>query len=120
MLAPNPYFAACPTRVVLDRIGERWAGLILGLLAEEPRRFNRLRREIEGISQKMLSQTLKGLERDGLVSRTVIPSTPVTVEYALTELGRTLAVEIEGLRRWAEDNIDRVVEAQRRYDARAA
>jgi DNA-binding HxlR family transcriptional regulator len=118
VLAPNPYVAACPTRMILDRIGDRWAVLVLGLVDREPMRFNRLRREIEGVSQKMLSQTLKSLERDGLVTRTVIPTVPVTVEYAITDLGRTLAATVDALRLWAETHIDDVVDAQRRYDAR--
>lgn len=119
MLAPNPYAAACPTRLVLDRIGNKWAVLILGLLAEGPLRFNALRRKIEGISQKMLSQTLRSLERDGLVSRRAIATVPVTVEYAITPLGRTLALAVDALRLWAEANIDEVLAAQRRYDEAA-
>jgi DNA-binding HxlR family transcriptional regulator len=119
MLAPNPYAAACPTRLVLDRIGDKWAVLILGLLAEGPLRFSALRRKIEGISQKMLSQTLRSLERDGLVSRRAIATVPVTVEYAITPLGRTLASAVDALRLWAEENIDEVLAAQRRYDEAA-
>jgi DNA-binding HxlR family transcriptional regulator len=88
MPAWNPYASACPTRSVLE----------LGLLAHGPLRFNQLRRQIEGLSQKMLSQTLKGLERDGLVSRKVIPTVPVTVEYRLTPLGQTLTATVEALR----------------------
>jgi DNA-binding HxlR family transcriptional regulator len=93
--------------------------LVLGLLAECPQRFNQLRRQIEGLSQKMLSQTLKGLERDGLVSRKVTPTAPVTVEYRLTPLGQTLTATVEALRDWAETHIEEVLTAQKRYDARA-
>ncbi|MBN9447180.1 MAG: helix-turn-helix transcriptional regulator, partial [Bosea sp.] len=88
---PDPFNAQCPTRRVLDRIGDKWAVLILILLEKEMLRFNELRRRIDSISQKMLSQTLKSLERDGLISRRVFATVPVTVEYALTPLGRTLA-----------------------------
>lgn len=101
----NPYAAACPTRMVLDRVADKWSVLVLGLLAKGPRRFNQLRRQIEGLSQKMLSQTLKGLERDGLVSRQAIPTVPVTVEYRLTPLGQTLTATVEALQGWAETHI---------------
>lgn len=87
----TPYAAQCPTRLVLDCIADKWAVLILGLLRERPWRFNALLRQIEGLSQKVLSQTLKRLERDGLLSRTAYPTVPVTVEYALTPLGDSLA-----------------------------
>jgi DNA-binding HxlR family transcriptional regulator len=116
MLAPNPYAADCPTRLVLDRIGDKWAVLVLLLLSEKPFRFNALRRHIEGISQKMLAQTLKSLDRDGLVSREVFATVPVTVEYSITPLGRTLTGVVDELRIWAETHIDQVLEAQRRYD----
>jgi DNA-binding HxlR family transcriptional regulator len=113
----NPYDSKCPTRVVLDRIADKWTVLVLGLLSQEPRRFNQLRREIDGLTQKMLSQTLKGLERDGLVARRVTPSVPVAVEYSITTLGRTLAAKVDGLRDWAQSHIDDVIKAQKRYDA---
>lgn len=116
----NPYSANCPTRVVLDRVADKWAVLVLGLLADGPVRFNRLRRRIEGISQKMLTQTLKNLEADGLVTRTVFPTVPVTVEYALTPLGESLAPALDGLRRWAEDNIEAVLAARSRQRPTAA
>jgi DNA-binding HxlR family transcriptional regulator len=114
--APNPYQADCPTRMVLDRIGDKWAVLALGLLRNGPVRFNRLRRSIEGVSQKMLSQTLKSLERDGLVHRRAFATVPVTVEYSLTPLGRTLSSTLDALRDWAERHIEEVRAAQRRYD----
>lgn len=113
------YARNCPTRLVLDRIADKWALLILGRLAEEPLRFNRLRREVEGVSQKVLSQTLKKLERDGLISRKVFATVPVTVEYAVTPLGRTLTDTVSALRHWAESNIDAVLAAQRSYDSAA-
>ncbi len=115
----NAYSATCPTRLVLDRIADKWTVLVLGLLAGQPMRFNRLRREIEGLSQKMLSQTLRRLERDGLVSRTVFPTVPVTVEYALTPLGHTLTDVVAAVRLWAEGHIAEVLRSQRAYDAGA-
>jgi len=115
----NVFDPACPTRLVLDRIADKWAALLLTLLSRGPRRFNDLRRSIGGISQKMLSQTLRSLERDGLVERDVRPTVPVSVTYSITPLGRTLAIEIEGLTTWAERHIGLVLAAQSRFDARA-
>ena len=114
---PDPFQALCPTRRVLDRIGDTWAVLILIALDDGTLRFNALRRRIENISQKMLSQTLKSLERDGLVRREVFPTVPVTVEYSLTELGRTLSQTVSQLSRWAESHIGEIEAAQRRYDS---
>jgi DNA-binding HxlR family transcriptional regulator len=115
--APNVYSADCPTRQILDRVGDKWAVLILLLLREQPTRFNQLRRTIEGISQKMLSQVLKSLERDGLIRRRAIATVPVTVEYSITPLGATLAAAVDPLRDWAESHLKEVLVAQRRYDA---
>ena len=117
MRAANAYSADCPTRQILDRIGDKWAVLILLLLRDEPKRFNQLRRAIEGISQRMLSQVLKSLQRDGLIRRRAIPTVPVTVEYSITPLGSTLAGAVDLLRDWAEHNLKEVQAAQRRYDA---
>jgi DNA-binding HxlR family transcriptional regulator len=116
-MKPNPYSADCPTRQILDRVGDKWAVLILLLLRDRPMRFNALRRAIAGISQKMLSQVLKSLERDGLVKRRAIATVPVTVEYSMTPLGATLAIAVDPLRDWAEGNLKEVLNAQRRYDA---
>jgi DNA-binding HxlR family transcriptional regulator len=115
----NPYSSDCPTRMLLDRIADKWAVLVLGLLMDRPVRFNRLRRTVEGISQKMLSQTLKSLERDGLVSRKAIATVPVTVEYAVTPLGQSLAAPMDALRLWAETHMDEVIANQQRHDAGA-
>ena len=117
MKVANAYAADCPTRKILDRVGDKWAVLILLLLRDEPLRFNQLRRAIEGISQKMLSQVLKSLERDGLVRRRAIATVPVTVEYSITQLGLTLAAAVDPLRDWAETHLKDVLAAQRRYDA---
>lgn len=117
---PDVFSAACPTRRVLDRVGDKWAVLILILLARGTKRFNELRRTIDGVSQKMLSQTLKSLERDGLVSRRVIPTVPVNVEYSITPLGMTLHEAVDPLRVWAETHIGAVEAAQARYDGTAS
>ncbi len=111
------YEDQCPTRLVLDRLADKWAVLILDRLKAGPVRFNGLRRDIKGLSQKVLSQTLKRLERDGLISRAAFPTVPVTVEYALTPLGRTLTDTVATLVHWAEVNMEAVVMAQRTYDA---
>jgi DNA-binding HxlR family transcriptional regulator len=113
----NVYDAKCPTRHVLDLIADKWATLIIGLLNDEqPQRFAALQRQIGGISQKMLTQTLRSLERNGLVQRTVYPQVPPRVEYALTTLGQTLCEPIAALIRWSEENINAVTAAQQRYD----
>lgn len=107
----------CPARLVLDRIGDKWAMLIVNQLAEGPLRFNALRARIGGISQKMLSQTLKNLERDGLITRTAIATVPVTVEYAVTPLGEGLAGIVGQLTSWAEDNLTPILTARARFAA---
>jgi DNA-binding HxlR family transcriptional regulator len=112
----DPYAAGCPTRMLLDRIGDKWMVLTLSLIRDKPRRFNALRRDIEGVTQKMLSQTLKQMERDGLVSRTVLPTMPISVEYSITPLGQTLAAVLDKLQRWARDHIADVLAARRLYD----
>ena len=109
---------ACPAvREVLNRVGDKWSVQIVGLLGASPKRFNELRRSIEGISQRMLTLTLRNLERDGLVTRTVEPSSPPKVEYALTDLGRTLLVPVNALAQWALNHRTGIHTAQQRYDA---
>lgn len=117
VLGYDVYSRLCPTRLVLDRIADKWSMLVLARLRQGPRRFNALRREVDGVSQKVLSQTLKALERDGLVRRTAFPTVPVTVEYAATPLGLTLGEVVAAVGRWAEANIEEVVAAQRQFDA---
>ena len=117
-LLPDVYAADCPTRQVLDLIADKWTALIILLLEDETKRFSELRRGINGISQKMLTQTLRGMERDGLVTRTVYPEVPPRVEYALTPLGHTLSAPIQAIARWSELHIDEVTAAQVAYDAR--
>ena len=114
----NAYAAACPTRLALERISDKWTVLILGLLMRQPMRFNAMLRAIEGLSQKVLSQTLKRLERDGLVQRTVFPTVPVSVEYTITALGTSLAGVVIVVRQWAETHIEHIIEAQQHYDGR--
>ncbi|MDF0376961.1 helix-turn-helix domain-containing protein [Methylophilus sp. YYY-1] len=112
----NAYQAACPTRLMLNRIADKWTVLVLGLLENETKRFSTLQREIGGISQKMLTQTLRGLERDGLIARTVYPEVPPRVEYKITPLGNTLVGLLAALRDWSETHMDEVLQAQRDYD----
>ena len=95
----------CPSRVVLDRIADKWTALIIQVLANGTQRYAELRRSIGGISQKMLTQTLRSLERDGLVLRKVHPVVPPKVEYSLTRLGRTLIDPLQGLCRWSERHL---------------
>ncbi len=111
------YNERCPTRMVLDRIADKWTVLIVGALEEKTKRFGELRREVGGVSQKMLTQTLRGLERDGIVSRNVYASVPPKVEYSLTDLGRTLVRILESIRDWSEKNIEAVLKARDGYDA---
>ena len=111
---------ACPTRQLLDRIGGKWTSMAVTVLGDAHPgeiRFAELKRRMPGISQKMLSQVLKSLERDGLIKRRAIATVPVTVEYSITPLGATLANAVDPLRDWAESNLKEVLNAQRRYDA---
>lgn len=112
------YAQDCPTRMVLNRIGDKWALLILDCLRDGSARFSVIRKKIGGISQKVLSQVLKNLERDGLVLRTVHATVPVAVEYSLTSLGETLTQAVASLTHWAEQHMDEVQEAQLRYDGK--
>ena len=110
--------AACPSRQVLGRVADKWTMLVLSALsAEEVLRFSELRRRIEGVTQKMLTQTLRELERDGLVTRTVTASVPVRVDYALTPLGHTLVPVLGALKSWSETHIEQVLAARDSFDA---
>ncbi|MCR6673090.1 helix-turn-helix domain-containing protein [Devosia ginsengisoli] len=111
------YKVTCPTRQVLDCIADKWAVLVVGLLLSGTRRFGEMRKSIEGVSQKMLTQTLRGLERDGIVARKVYASVPPKVEYSLTPLGHSLARIVEDLRLWSESNIEIVLASQQAYDS---
>jgi DNA-binding HxlR family transcriptional regulator len=110
---------SCPAvREVLHRVGDKWSVLIVDLLGEGAMRFSDLRRSVEGISQRMLTLTLRGLERDGLITRTVFPEIPPRVEYELTRLGKTLLEPIQGLAEWAERNRTSIQEARDKFDKR--
>lgn len=109
--------ALCPIRDVLDHIGDKWSVLLLSQLRDGPKRFGALRRAITDISQRMLTETLKDLQRDGFVSRTVHPTVPPSVEYALTGLGRDLLGPIEQMVQWAAAHHDDVRAARLRFDA---
>ncbi len=103
---------------VLSRIGDKWSVLIVMLLGDGPRRFNEIKRMVGGISQRMLSLTLRGLERDGLVTRTVTPTVPPRVDYELTELGHSLWGSVESLGRWAIEHQEVIEAARARFDER--
>ena len=116
----DAYLAACPSRPILDLLGNKWTMLVMGALSDGPQRFGQLRRRLGGITQKMLTQTLRGLERDGLVSRTVYPTIPPRVDYAVTDLGRDVAGLLTAIRLWSEQHINDVLAAREDYDERAA
>jgi DNA-binding HxlR family transcriptional regulator len=109
--------AAClAAREVLNRVGDKWSVLIVGLLGRGPQRFSELKRSIEGISQRMLTLTLRGLERDGLVTRTVTPTIPPRVDYALTPTGHTLLEPVLALATWADRHRGEIQAARDRFD----
>ena len=107
----------CPVTDVLRRVGDKWSVLIVVLLGRSPRRFNELHRSIEGISQRMLTRTLRGLERDGLVTRSVQPTVPATVEYALSELGGSLLLPLSALTDWVMAHNGDIALSRGRYDS---
>lgn len=113
----DAYLAACPSRQLLDMVGNKWVGLTLGALADGPQRHGQLRARIAGVSQKMLTQTLRHLERDGLVTRTVTASVPVRVDYELTALGSDLQGVVQHLKEWAELHMARILENRAAHDA---
>jgi DNA-binding HxlR family transcriptional regulator len=127
--AYDAFLASCPSRQLLDRISDKWVALILAALGgdgpspdgacrDEPRplRYSELARRLSGVSQKMLTQTLRSLERDGLVTRTVTPTVPVTVTYGLTDLGRSLHDVMRVLKSWAEAHMDQILVNRDAYD----
>ncbi|MFD0686778.1 winged helix-turn-helix transcriptional regulator [Actinomadura fibrosa] len=107
----------CPTRLILDRIGDKWSVLVVLSLSGGPLRFSRLRELIGGVTPKVLTQTLRAMERDGLLTRRVYAEVPPRVEYALTPLGLSLQRPIEAIAEWAEENVEAVVSARDRHDA---
>lgn len=114
-VAYNAYVAECPSRQVLDAISDKWVTLILTALAGGPRRYSELSRRLAGVSQKMLTQTLRTLERDGLVTRTITPSVPVRVDYDLTPLGHTILPVVRAIKDWSEGHIQEVQAARAAY-----
>ncbi len=130
----DSFLANCPSRQLLDRISDKWVALILAALGSdgphqpgadcvgEPRsmRYSELSRRLAGVSQKMLTQTLRALEHDGLITRTVTPSVPVTVTYELTDLGLSLQQVMWGVKMWAEAHMDHVLANRKEYDNRVS
>jgi DNA-binding HxlR family transcriptional regulator len=116
-IAHQACFANCPTNRLLERMGEKWVALIFKELAGGPRRYGELARVIAGASQKMLTQTLRRLERDGLLSRTVTSDVPARVDYALTPLGKSLVPVMQAVTQWAEQNIEQIDAARKAHDA---
>jgi len=104
-------------REVLNRVGDKWSVYVVGLLGDGPKRFSEIKRTIDGISQRMLTLTLRGLERDGLVTRTVFPTVPPRVDYELTELGRTLLEPVRALASWATEHRQAIQDARNRFDS---
>jgi DNA-binding HxlR family transcriptional regulator len=117
----DAFLAGCPSRQLLDRISDKWVALILAALGGEApaMRYSELSRRLAGVSQKMLTQTLRSLERDGLVTRTVTPTVPVTVTYELTDLGLSLHQLMCDVKAWAEAHMDEVLANRKRFDTRA-
>jgi len=114
----DAYLRSCPSRDVLDVIGSKWTVLIVAALVDHPMRFGELRRRLDGITQKSLTQALRQLERNGFVTRTQHPTIPPRVDYALTPLGRRAAVLLSSIRDWAQENLVEVLAARARYDSR--
>ena len=116
----DAFLANCPSRQLLDRVSDKWVALILAALGSDgPHRYSELSRRLAGVSQKMLTQTLRSLERDGLVSRTVTPTVPVTVTYELTGLGLSLQQLMCDVKAWAEAHMDEVLTNRKEYDNRS-
>jgi len=113
----NPYDRNCPTRQLLDRIGDQWTVLIVGALKDGPLRFTEIGHRVDGISQKVLTQTLRSLVRDGILTRTAYAVIPPKVEYELTTLGRNLSEPLEMLDQWAREHMTAVQQSRDAYDA---
>jgi DNA-binding HxlR family transcriptional regulator len=116
----NAFDPDCPTRVLLDRIGDKWTVLVVAALADSTLRFSELRAEVGGVAPKVLTQTLRALERDGILRRKVYAEVPPRVEYTLTRLGRSLADPIAVIQDWAEGHVASVLTARERYDSSVA
>jgi DNA-binding HxlR family transcriptional regulator len=116
----NAFDPECPTRIVLDRVGDKWTVLVVSALSDETLRFSELRARVGGVAPKVLTQTLRALERDGILTRKVYAEVPPRVEYSLTLLGRSLAAPIDAIQDWAETHVAAVLAARDKYDDRAA
>jgi len=115
---PDAFIKICPSRQIVARLSDKWSMLILALLKDSPLRFGEIKRQVEGISQKMLTQTLRNLERDGLIIRTVYNEMPLRVEYQVTSLTAQLIPLVMQIKRWAEDHMHEILEANVRYEKR--
>lgn len=115
----DAFIKGCPTNQLLDRLSDKWVSLVVAALSTGPMRYSDLSRRIAGVSPKMLTQTLRSLERDGILGREVTPSVPVRVDYELTPLGHSLALLLTAVKAWAETHIDEVRQAREQYDADA-
>ena len=120
VLPPSPHLDSDCRGVasILARVGDKWSVFVIMLLGDGPRRFNEIKRMVGGISQRMLTLTLRGLERDGVVTRTVFPTIPPRVDYELTDLGRSLAEPVKALGLWAFENMPDIEAARQRFDSR--
>jgi DNA-binding HxlR family transcriptional regulator len=116
----TPFDKNCPTRQLLDRIGDQWTVLIIGAVSAGPLRFTEIGKRVEGISQKVLTQTLRSLVRDGMLTRTAYATIPPRVDYELTGLGRDLVAPLAMLTTWAQDHMDQVVVAREAFDSEQA
>jgi DNA-binding HxlR family transcriptional regulator len=116
----DAFIRSCPTNQLLDRISDKWVSLVVAALAHGPLRYSDLGRRLAGVSPKMLTQTLRSLERDGIITRTVTPSVPVRVDYELTPLGHSLSVLLTAVKNWAETHIEEVHAARDQYDTESA
>lgn len=116
-IAYDAFLRECPTNQLLGRLSDKWVSLVVSALSAGPMRYSDLSRKIAGVSPKMLTQTVRALERDGILTRAVTPSVPVRVDYALTPLGRSLAALLTAVKDWAETHFDEVRAARERYDA---
>jgi DNA-binding HxlR family transcriptional regulator len=112
----DAFVAECPTRALLDRLSDKWVSLVLVALAPGAMRYRQLHRRIDGVSQKMLTQTLRSMARDGLLTRTVTPTVPLRTDYELTPLGRSLLPVMAAIKAWAETNIEAVERARLDHD----
>ncbi|MES1971689.1 MAG: helix-turn-helix domain-containing protein [Pseudomonadota bacterium] len=117
-LDPICFSSDCPSRSLFDQIADKWSAMVLAVLSDRPHRFNLMRRRLEGVSQKALTQCLRKLERNGLVNRRVVSLSPVAVEYEITALGRTLQKPLGALHQWTLDNLAEVDAARETFDAR--